>query len=164
MPGDEQLLITPATQGDIPVLLALIRGLAEYEKLAHIVTATEESIRKTLFGDRPFAEVLSARLAGRPVGYALFFHNYSTFLAQPGIYLEDLFVVPEHRHQGLGKALLAHVARLARDRGCGRLEWSVLDWNELAINFYRHLGATVLPDWRICRMTTDDISRLAGQS
>src|SRR6184192_4309311 len=161
MPGDEQLLITPATQGDIPVLLALIRGLAEYEKLAHTVTATEESIRKTLFGDRPFAEVLIARLAGRPVGYALFFHNYSTFLAQPGIYLEDLFVKPESRGRGIGKALLAHLAKLAKERGCGRVEWAVLDWNTPSINFYKSIGAVPLSDWIVFRLTGEALEKLA---
>jgi GNAT superfamily N-acetyltransferase len=135
--------------------------LAEYEKLSHECVATEELLRKSLFGPRPYADVLMARLDGKPVGFALFFHNYSTFLAKPGIYLEDVFVLPEHRGAGVGKALLKRVAQIARERDCGRLEWSVLDWNEPAIEFYRRLGAIVMPDWRICRMTGDEIAKLA---
>ena len=153
--------IAPATECDIPQILAFIRGLAEYEKLAHQCVATEESLRKTLFGERAYADVLIARSNGTPVGFALFFHNYSTFLAKPGIYLEDVFVVPEHRGAGVGKALLKRVAQIARERDCGRLEWSVLDWNDPAIEFYKRLGAAVMPDWRICRMTGDEISKLA---
>jgi GNAT superfamily N-acetyltransferase len=153
--------ILPATEADIPQILAFIRGLAEYEKLAHQCVATEESLRKTLFGARAYADVLIARLDGKPVGFALFFHNYSTFLARPGIYLEDVFVLPEHRGAGVGKALLKHVAQIARERECGRLDWSVLDWNEPAIEFYKRVGATVMPDWRICRMTGDQIAKLA---
>jgi len=150
-----------ATESDLPQLLAFIRGLAEYEKLSHVCVATEESLKKTLFGPRPYAEVLIARLESIPVGFALFFHNYSTFLAKPGIYLEDVFVLPQHRGAGVGKALLKRVAQIALERGCGRLEWSVLDWNEPAIEFYKKLGATMMPDWRICRMTTDQIAKLA---
>jgi GNAT superfamily N-acetyltransferase len=153
--------IAPATERDIPQILAFIRGLAEYEKLSHECVATEELLRKSLFGPRPYADVLMARLDGKPVGFALFFHNYSTFLAKPGIYLEDVFVLPEHRGAGVGKALLKRVAQIARERDCGRLEWSVLDWNEPAIEFYRRLGAIVMPDWRICRMTGDEIAKLA---
>lgn len=160
MPSDA-LSITPATKADVPLILSLIRGLAAYEKLAHACVATEDALRKTLFGDRPYAEVLVARVGGEPAGFALFFHNYSTFLAKPGIYLEDLFVVPAYRRRGVGRALLARLARVARDRDCGRLEWSVLDWNEPAIAFYKRLGAEVLPDWRICRVTGDAIGRLA---
>lgn len=155
-----------ATPADIPHLLAFIRGLAEYEKLSDQCVATEESLRETLFGPHRYAEVLIARTdappAGRPAGFALFFHNYSTFLAKPGIYLEDLFVLPEFRGRGIGKALLTRLAQIARDRGCGRLEWSVLDWNQPAIDFYQRIGATVMPDWRICRMTSDQIAALAG--
>ena len=161
MDGTNSISISPATPDDVPVILAFIRGLAEYEKLAHACVATEEALRRTLFGDRPAAEVLIARLGKTPVGFALFFQSYSTFLAKPGIYLEDLFVLPEHRGRGVGKALLAHLGRLARERDCGRLEWSVLDWNAPAIAFYERLGATVMPDWRICRMTPNEFGRLA---
>src|SRR2546421_7051791 len=115
--------------------------------------ADEEELRRTLFGERPYAEVLIARLNRTPIGFALFFHNYSTFLAQPGIYLEDIFVLPEHRGLGVGKALLRRVAQIARERNCGRLEWAVLDWNQPAIEFYQRLGATAMPHWRICRVT-----------
>ena len=145
----------------MPIILAFIRGLAEYEKLSHACVATEDAVRRTLFGERPAAEVLIARLGDTPVGFALFFQSYSTFLAQPGIYLEDLFVLPEHRGLGAGKALLGRLAQIALERGCGRLEWSVLDWNAPAIEFYQRLGATVMPDWRICRMTPQQIERLA---
>lgn len=154
--------ILPATSKDVPIILSFIRGLADYEKLTHQCVATEQTLRETLFGDRPFAEVLIARLDGTPAGFALFFHNYSTFLAKPGIYLEDLFVLPELRGKGVGKALLIELAKIARDRNCGRLEWSVLDWNEPAIGFYQRLGATVMPDWRICRLTVDGIEKLAS--
>ena len=153
--------IAPANERDLAQILAFIRGLAEYEKLAHQCVATEEALRKTLFGKRAYADVLIARLNGTPVGFALFFHNYSTFLAKPGIYLEDVFVLPEHRSAGVGKALLKRVAQIAQERDCGRLDWSVLDWNEPAIEFYKRLGATIMPDWRICRMTGEQISKLA---
>ena len=155
--------ISFATPDDVPDILRFIRGLAEYEKLAHACVATEDALRRTLFGDRPAAEVLIARLGGAPVGFALFFQSYSTFRAQPGIYLEDLFVLPEHRGRGVGKALLVRLAQLARERDCARLEWSVLDWNELAIGFYERIGATVMPDWRICRMTPSQIGALAAE-
>jgi GNAT superfamily N-acetyltransferase len=157
----QSLSITPATEEDIPQILAFIQGLAEYEKLSDSCVATEKSLRETLFGEHRYAEVLIARLGDTPVGFVLFFHNYSTFLARPGIYLEDIFVLPEHRGKGVGKALLGRVARIAHDRGCGRLEWSVLDWNNPAIEFYKKLGATVMPDWRICRMTAVEIAKLA---
>ncbi len=160
MLSSESIQISPAVESDLPQILAFIKGLAEYEKLAHQCVATEENLRKTLLGPRPFAEVLIARLDQVPVGFALFFHNYSTFLATPGIYLEDLFVLPEHRGKGIGKMLILRVAKIAHERGCGRLEWSVLDWNESAIGFYRGLGATVMPDWRICRMTAPEIAAL----
>ena len=151
--------ISAATEADLPHILRFIQGLAEYEKLACV--ATEESLRKTLFGQRAYADVLIAHLADLPVGFALFFHNYSTFLARPGIYLEDLFVLPEYRGRGAGRALLKRIAQIARERDCGRLEWSVLDWNEPAIEFYKRLGADVLPDWRFCRMTGQQITALA---
>lgn len=145
--------IRAATPADVPQILAFIRGLATYEKLLPEVTATEEKLRATLFGPRPAAECVLAFVADRPAGFALFFTNYSTFLAQPGIYLEDLFVEPDCRGRGIGKALLLHVARLANARGCGRLEWAVLDWNEPAIAFYESLGARRMREWQICRLT-----------
>ena len=157
------IAIDPATELDVPVIRAFIRGLAEYEKLAHRFVATEDDLRRTLFGARPYAEVLIARVDGEPAGFALFFHSYSTFLAQPGIYLEDLFVLPELRSRGVGKALLRAVAKIARERQCGRMEWSVLDWNEPAIAFYRRMGADVMPDWRICRLTAQAIDNLADR-
>ena len=153
--------IRQATAEDVPTILSFIRGLAEYEKLAHQCVATEESLRHTLFSEKRYAEVLIAHLDNRPVGFALYFHNYSTFIAKPGIYLEDLFVLPEHRGKSVGKALLASVARIARERNCGRLEWSVLDWNEPAIEFYTRIGAKVMPDWRICRLTEQQIADVA---
>jgi GNAT superfamily N-acetyltransferase len=159
-----EIRIDPATESDLPHILRFIRGLAEYEKLAHRCVATEDALRRTLFGDRRYAEVLIAQREGTPVGFALFFHSYSTFLAQPGIYLEDIFVLPEHRGAGAGKALLRRVAQIARERGCGRLEWSVLDWNQPAIEFYQRVGATVMPDWRICRMGADEIAKFADES
>src|SRR5688500_16451246 len=158
-----RIAITPATEADVPVIREFIRGLAEYERLAHRFVATEDDLRRTLFGARPYAEVLIARVNGKPAGFALFFHSYSTFLARPGIYLEDLFVLPEHRSRGVGKALLRAVAKIARERGCGRMEWSVLDWNEPAIEFYLRMGAEVMPDWRICRLSAAGIDKLADR-
>ena len=150
-----QLQIRSASVEDVPEILRLIRGLAEYEKLEHEVVATEERLRRSLFGERPAAEAVLGLLQGRAVGFAVFFHNYSTFRACPGLYLEDLFVEPAHRGSGYGKALLLHLAKLAVQRGCERMEWSVLDWNGPAIGFYRSLGAQLLDDWRICRLTGD---------
>jgi GNAT superfamily N-acetyltransferase len=138
---------------DAALILEFIRGLAEYEKLSQECVASEEALRRTLFGPRPYAEVLIAEQAGRPAGFALFFHNYSTFLAKPGIYLEDLYVVPELRGLGIGKALLLQLARIAVERDCGRLEWSVLDWNEPAIGFYKKLGAVAMEEWTIFRLS-----------
>jgi GNAT superfamily N-acetyltransferase len=155
--------IEPATERDVPLILRLITALAEYEKLAHQVIATESALRDTLFGDTPAAEVVIAYADDQPAGFALWFHNYSTFLAKPGLYLEDLFVLPEWRGKGIGRALLAHLARVAIARGCGRMEWSVLDWNEPAVGFYRRLGATILEEWRICRMTGDTLAALGGE-
>jgi hypothetical protein len=154
--------VRPAIESDVPLILELIRGLAEYERLSHQCVATESLVRQNLFGPRPYAESLVGELDGKPVGFALFFHNFSTFLARPGIYLEDVFVRPEHRGRGLGGALLQAVARIAVERNCGRFEWSVLDWNDSAIGFYKSRGADVLPDWRICRITGDALTRLAG--
>jgi GNAT superfamily N-acetyltransferase len=157
------IYIDPATPADVPDILRFIRGLAEYEKLAHACVATEDALLATLFGKRPAAEVLIARLDGTPVGFALFFSTYSTFRAKPGMYLEDLFVLAEHRGRGVGKALLVRLAQLARERDCGRLEWSVLDWNTPAIEFYQRVGATVMRDWQLCRMTPSEIAKLAGE-
>jgi len=157
------LRIESATERDVPVILRMIKGLAEYERLGDYVIATEEKLRATLFGPRPAADVLIGYDGSTPVGFALFFQNYSTFLAQPGIYLEDLFVVPEARGHGYGRQLLAHLARIAAESGCGRLEWSVLDWNQPAIGFYKKLGAVPMEDWTIFRLTDDALTRLAEQ-
>jgi GNAT superfamily N-acetyltransferase len=155
------LRITPAAVTDTPVILALIRELAEFERLLGEVTATEEQLRETLFGPQRSAEVLIARVADEVAGFALFFHNYSTFLAKPGLYLEDLYVRPKFRGQGTGEALLKHLAKIAIERGCGRFEWSVLDWNQRAISFYKGLGARPLDDWTIFRVTGDALKKLA---
>ena len=156
--------IRPGELADVPLIAELIRGLAVYEKLESQVTMTEEKLTDSLFGERRYAETLIAEDDGAPVGFALFFHNFSTFLAQPGIYLEDLFVLPEHRGHGIGKALLADLARIAVERGCGRLEWSVLDWNEPSIEFYKKLGAVPMNEWTIFRVTGEALERLAKQS
>ena len=156
------LEIVSATERDVPIILSFIRKLAEYEKLVHQMVATEDSIRETLFGARRYAEVFIGYLAGDPVGFALFFHNYSTFLARPGIYLEDLFVDPPHRGKGVGKALLVHLAKIAVERGCGRFEWSVLDWNSPAIDFYKKLGAVPMDEWTGFRVTGEALTRLAS--
>jgi GNAT superfamily N-acetyltransferase len=158
------LTIRDATRDDIPLVLEFIRGLAEYERLAHEVVATEEVLHRTLFGERRVAEVILAFEDERAVGFALFFHSYSTFLARPGIYLEDLFVRPEARGRGIGRALLSRLAAIARERECGRLEWAVLDWNEDAIRFYRSLGARPLDEWTVFRVTGDELHRLAGEA
>jgi len=152
-----------ATRDDVPVIAELIRGLARFEKLDHEVVMTEELLDAGLFGDRPYAEVVLAEDDGRPVGFALFFHNFSTFLGRPGIYLEDLFVIPEHRGGGIGRMLLAHLARLAVERGCGRMEWAVLDWNRDAIQFYERLGARPNSDWTVYRLTGEALTGLARQ-
>jgi GNAT superfamily N-acetyltransferase len=156
------MTLRPATAADVPQILAFIRALAEYERLLHEVVATEDGIRAALFGPRPYAEVILAEEAGLPVGFALFFHTFSTFLGQPGIYLEDLFVVPEARGQGVGKALLAELARLAVARGCGRVEWAVLDWNTPAIRFYDSLGARPNQEWTVYRLTGAPLAALAA--
>ncbi len=158
----ESLEIVSASVSDIPLILSFIRKLAEYEKLSDQVVATEERLREGLFGARPMAEVVLAYLAGEPVGFALFFHNFSTFLARPGIYLEDLFVDPPQRGKGVGKALLIHLAGIAKERGCGRFEWAVLDWNQPAIEFYKGLGAVPQDDWTSFRVTGDALDRLAN--
>ena len=154
--------IVPAVEADVPVIVGLIRALAIYERLEHEMVATEDDIRRALFGPRPYAEVILARDGSDTVGYAWFFHNYSTFRGRPGIYLEDLFVLPERRGHGYGRALLVALARLAVERGCAHYEWSVLDWNEPAIGFYRRMGAEVMEEWRICRVTGDALARLAA--
>jgi len=156
MPGE--LLIRPAQREDVPAILQFIRALADYEKLSHWVTADEDLLRQHLFGDRPAAEAVLAWRDGRPVGYALFFTTFSTFLGRPGIWLEDIFVEPPARGGGIGKALLRHVAGIAAARGCGRLEWSVLDWNQPAIEFYKTFGAQMLPDWRLCRIDPNSLA------
>ncbi len=153
--------IRAASETDVPLILRFIRDLARYEKLEEKVVATEDGLRQTLFGNPRFAEVVFAEEGGVDVGFALFFHNYSTFLGRPGIYLEDLFVKPEMRGRGYGKALLAHLARLAHERGCGRLEWAVLDWNAPAIDFYKSLGAVPLDDWKIFRLIGEPLVRLS---
>jgi len=156
------LRIRPGDLPDVPLIAELIRGLARYEKLEHEVVMTEEKLTESLFGERRYAETLIAEKDGEPIGFALFFHNYSTFLAQPGIYLEDLFVLPEKRGGGVGRALLEHLAQLAVDRGCGRLEWAVLDWNVDAIRFYQRLGAKPNADWTVYRLTGESLQALAA--
>jgi GNAT superfamily N-acetyltransferase len=157
----DQITIKPAREADVPVILQMIKGLAEYERLSHQVIATEDSLRETLFGPRPAAEVVLAYDGREPVGFALFFHNYSTFMGRPGLYLEDLFVVPSWRGRGVGRLLLTRLASIAVERGCGRMEWAVLDWNESAIGFYKRLGASLLEDWRVCRLTGEALVRAA---
>ena len=152
MPIDD-LEIRVATPGDVGLILRFIRELAEYEKLSHQVSADEAALTRVLFGERPSAEVLLAFWRGAPAAFAVFFHNFSTFLAKPGLYLEDIYVVPEMRGKGIGKSLLHRLGKLAVESDCGRFEWTVLDWNESAIRFYQSQGASVLPDWRICRLT-----------
>jgi GNAT superfamily N-acetyltransferase len=161
---DQTIRIAPATEDQVPLILELIRGLAEYEKLADEVVATEESLRASLFGPRPDAEVVIAYVGDQPAGFALFFHNYSTFLGQRGLYLEDLFVKPAFRRNGVGRRLLQYLARLAVERRCGRFEWWVLDWNEPAIGFYQGLGARPMSDWTVYRLTGDALVKLAGEA
>jgi GNAT superfamily N-acetyltransferase len=156
--------IRPATIEDVPIIFQLIRDLATYERAPDEVTATERQLVDVLFSDKPSAEVLLAFEKETPVGFAVFFHNFSTWLGRPGLYLEDLFVKPEMRGKGYGRALLVDLAKIARDRGCGRMEWAVLDWNEPAIEFYKKLGAAPLEEWKIFRLTHDGIARLAEDS
>jgi len=157
------MTIRPAERADVPVIAGLIRGLARFEKLEAEVTMTEDRLAANLFGPHHYAETLIAEQDGAAVGFALFFHNFSTFLAQPGIYLEDLFVIPEKRGRGVGRALLKELARLAVERGCGRLEWSVLDWNREAIAFYERLGAQPNSEWTIYRVTGEALSSLGRE-
>ena len=161
---EERFLIRPATPADVGELLRLIGELAVYEKLAHMAVGTPPMLHQALFGARPSCEALVAERGGRSVGFALFFTTFSTFLCQPGLYLEDLFVEPAHRGAGLGKALLARLAALAVERGCGRFEWRVLDWNEPSIRFYESLGATVMPEWQLVRMTGPNLAALAARA
>jgi GNAT superfamily N-acetyltransferase len=155
------LRVRPATAADVPLLLGFIRGLAEYERLTERLRAREENLRAHLFGPRPYCEALIGEDGAGPAGYALFFHGYSTFETRPTTWLEDLFVQPDRRRQGLGRALIQRVAALALSRGCNRLEWSVLDWNEPAIRFYRSLGARLLDDWTVCRVEDDALGILS---
>jgi len=152
------LEIRPATPEDVPTLVRLIKALAEFEQLSHEVTGSAEDLRRSLFGERPYAEAVLAWVDENPVGMALFFHNFSTFLVKPGIYLEDLFVLPEYRRRGIGRALLMHVGNLALARGCGRFEWNVLDWNAPAIEFYQRMGAELKHEWRLCRVTGEALN------
>lgn len=166
---NSEFKIRQATSEDVPQIFGLIQALAEYEKLSHQVTGTSEDLQEHLFGNRVYAEAIiaeidSKKIDSKIVGFALFFPNYSTFLTKPGIYLEDLFVLPEYRRRGMGKAMLSYLGKLALERDAGRLEWSVLDWNESAIAFYQSMGAKVLPDWRICRVTDDALVSLAAKS
>jgi GNAT superfamily N-acetyltransferase len=153
------LKIRTAKEQDVDAIFELISGLAAYEKMTDRVTGNTDLLRSHLFGERRYAEVIVAELDEQIIGFALFFHNYSTFLTQPGLYLEDVFVRPEYRRQGVGKALMTTVAKIAADRRCGRLEWSVLEWNQNAIEFYQSLGANVLPEWQICRMTAETLAK-----
>lgn len=153
--------IRPATKADVPIIFSFIKKLADYERLSHEVVATEETLRQSLFGERPVAEVAIGYFEERPVGFVLFFHNYSTFLGRPGLYIEDLFVDESYRGRGFGRALLSHVAGLAKQRSCGRLEWAVLDWNDPAIKFYKNLGAVPMSEWTVFRVTGESLERLA---
>jgi len=161
MNGQNNFEIRPARVEDVPLILELIRDLATYERAPKEVIATEEQLVAVLFGEKPVAEVLLAFEGKSPVGFAVFFHNFSTWLGRPGLYLEDLFVKPEKRGKGYGRALLVDLAKIARDRGCGRMEWAVLNWNEPAIKFYRALGAEPLNEWTVFRLTRDEIASLA---
>lgn len=156
------MLIRAAKPEDCNQIFDLIKALAEYEKLSHLVSGNTAELREHLFGTTRYAEVLLAECNGQAVGFALFFHNYSTFLTKPGIYLEDIFVLPDYRQQGIGKALITQVAQIAVERNCGRLEWSVLDWNEPAIRFYQRMNASILDEWKICRVTGKDLVQLAS--
>jgi GNAT superfamily N-acetyltransferase len=161
---DSDFSIRIATERDLSLILTFITDLASYEALSHEVSATEAGLRAALFGPRPAAEVIIGEVDGRPVGFAVFFQSFSTFLGQPGLYLEDLFVCPEWRGRGFGTRLLAHLARMAIDRGYGRMEWSVLDWNETALRVYRRIGARALEEWTVQRLSGDELRRLAGSS
>lgn len=156
-----EFFLRPATESDTSLILSFIRELAEYERLSHEVVASEDGIREALFGPRPAAEVIIGEYQDQPAAFALFFHNFSTFLGKPGLYLEDLFVKPDLRGMGLGKAILAYLARLALERGCGRFEWWVLDWNKPALKFYRSIGAEPMDEWTVQRVSGDALVELA---
>ena len=155
-----EVRVRAASEADVPLILSFIRELAEYERLSHEVVATEEALQKWLFGERPVAEVAIGDDEDEPAGFALFFHSFSTFLGRPGIYLEDLYVRPEFRGRGVGRVLLTHLAKLAKERGCGRLEWSVLDWNRPAIGFYESLGASPVDRWTVYRVSGEELEEL----
>ena len=158
---NSDIRIEAATAEDVPLILSLIKALAEYERLADQAVATEADLRESLFGAKPHAEAILAYAGAEPVGFAVWFHNYSTFLGRPGLYLEDLFVLPPWRGRGIGRALLRHLARVAVERGCGRMEWSVLDWNAQAIGFYQSIGARPMDEWTVYRLTGDALGRVA---
>lgn len=158
------LELRAATENDVPLLVQLIREIAEYEHLTHEVACDEKLLHEALFGKRRGAEALLASVGGETAGYAVFFHNFSTFAGRAGLYLEDLFIRPQYRRRGYGRAILGHLARLAVERGCARFEWAVLDWNRPAIDFYEQLGARVMPDWRVCRLEGDRLQALAAQA
>ena len=160
---DNYIVVSNATEADVSVISLFIRKLAEYEKLSHQVVSDEDSLRENLFGRKRFAEVFIARYRGEPAGFALFFHNFSTFLGRPGLYLEDLFVLPEFRKKGIGKALFKVLAMTAVERKCGRMEWAVLEWNKSAMDFYERMGAGCLDDWRIFRLTGEALTKLGGE-
>ena len=162
--NQDNLRISPATESDIPAMITLIRELAEYEKLTHLCVITEEHLKRALFGPVKFAEALMARAGSQSAGYAIFFHNFSTFLGSPGIYLEDIYVTPSLRGRGIGKKLLVEVGRIAHERGCGRLEWSVLNWNKPAIDFYESLGAKALNEWTMYRLDQSAIANLVKKN
>jgi GNAT superfamily N-acetyltransferase len=163
MTADAQLVIRPATRADVPILLELIRGLAEYERLSHLVAADAPLLERELFAPGATAEAVIGFAGDVPVGFAVYFHNFSTFLGRRGLYLEDLFVQPAHRRRGYGRALLRHIARIAQARGCGRFEWMALDWNAPAIAFYTSLGAVEMAEWRLFRVTGEALARLAAK-
>jgi GNAT superfamily N-acetyltransferase len=160
MKTNNELTIRKAEKSDAPLILSFIKEIANYEKLSHEVTATEKDIQENLFGDVKYAEVLIAEYENEPVGYALFFYNFSTFTGKPGIYLEDLFIKPKYRGKGIGKTLLLRLIEIAKDKNCGRVEWCVLDWNEPAINFYKNLGAVPMDGWSIFRVTEDKFEKI----
>jgi GNAT superfamily N-acetyltransferase len=162
MSANGTVSVRAAEEHEVALILGFIRELAQFERLAHEVVATEGQLRQALFGPRPFAEVVFACVDGEPVGFALYFHSFSTFLGRPGLYLEDLFVTPAQRGRGVGRHLLAWLAGLALERGCGRLEWAVLDWNEAAIRFYRKLGAELKEEWQTCRLAGVALEALAA--
>lgn len=163
MRSPAELTLVPATRAHVPAIFEMVRELAEYEELTHLVTGSAQDLENELFGARPVIEAIVALSESAPVGFALYFHNFSTLLGRRGLYLEDIYVKPPYRRRGCGTALLKRVAAIAHERGCGRFEWSVLDWNKPAIDFYERRGATIMPDWRIVRVTGPALARLAGR-